>query len=74
MGLVPISRSFFATCQYKLENAIKHPISECGPSPKKPFAWRDPSLTRTRLYSTQTGRRAGPLQHNRLAGVPLPGP
>jgi hypothetical protein len=30
-----------------------------GASPKKPFDKRDPSLTGTRLYSTQPGRRAG---------------
>jgi hypothetical protein len=39
---------------------VKYPISERGPSPKKPFALRDPLLAGTRLYALprQTVARA----------------
>jgi hypothetical protein len=29
---------------------VEYPLSERGPLPEKPFAWRDPSLTGSRLY------------------------
>jgi hypothetical protein len=41
------------------QGCVKYPISELGPSHIEVFAERDPSLTGTGSFSTQTGRRAG---------------